>query len=118
MKGTIARHEIAWLEAQQRADRHREAVVAANGGDGGVNGVNGVMNNGSGNQQNNRAVFEDNRRRLDKVWRLQEEHRLKLDAKDAVIAGGTKYERKKSGPFQGKLVSQGKLITIDGEDYV
>jgi len=79
------------------------------------------MSNGGlagANHQDNRAAFEDNRRRLDKVWQSQEEHRLRLGAEDALIAGGTKYERKRNGPFQGKLVSQGKLITIEGEDYV
>lgn len=29
-----------------------------------------------------------------------------------------KYERKADGPFAGKLVSSGTIITIDGEDYV
>jgi hypothetical protein len=31
---------------------------------------------------------------------------------------GIKYERKQTGPFQGKLVSQAQLLSIDGEDYV
>lgn len=32
--------------------------------------------------------------------------------------GGIKYERKFKGPFTGKLVSQGILIDIDGEEHV
>ncbi|CZS89529.1 uncharacterized protein RAG0_00889 [Rhynchosporium agropyri] len=31
---------------------------------------------------------------------------------------GIKYERKQNGPFQGKLVSQAQILSIDGEDYV
>jgi hypothetical protein len=36
---------------------------------------------------------------------------------DSKEYGGIKYERKSSGPFQGRFVSQGS-ITIDGDDYV
>ncbi|KAH7418670.1 hypothetical protein BKA64DRAFT_739078 [Cadophora sp. MPI-SDFR-AT-0126] len=31
---------------------------------------------------------------------------------------GIRYERKRNGPFQGKLVSQARVISIGGEDYV
>lgn len=31
---------------------------------------------------------------------------------------GVRYERKQTGPFGGKLASNGTLINIDGEDYV
>ncbi|KAK8094635.1 tRNA splicing endonuclease subunit [Apiospora hydei] len=34
------------------------------------------------------------------------------------IYNGTKYERKQTGPFAGKLASNGTIISIDGEDYV
>jgi hypothetical protein len=37
---------------------------------------------------------------------------------DSKLYGGIKYERKLSGPFQGRFVSQGSIITIDGDDYV
>ncbi|KAK2667841.1 hypothetical protein RAB80_017032 [Fusarium oxysporum f. sp. vasinfectum] len=40
--------------------------------------------------------------------------RRQLHGRDA----GVKYERKTLGPFPGKLVSQGTIISIDGEDYV
>ncbi|KAI0017781.1 hypothetical protein F4780DRAFT_574330 [Xylariomycetidae sp. FL0641] len=39
-------------------------------------------------------------------------------ANDAKYANGVKYERKPGGPFAGKLVSNGTIISIDGEDYV
>jgi hypothetical protein len=31
---------------------------------------------------------------------------------------GIKYERKQTGPFEGKLVSRGTIISIDDDDYV
>jgi hypothetical protein len=71
--------------------------------------------------------FQDNVSRLNKVWESQEAHRLRVGGAAAANAAGTddakiymgvKYQRKQSGPFQGKLVSQGMIITIDGEDYV
>ena len=31
---------------------------------------------------------------------------------------GVRYERRQTGPFGGKLASNGTLINIDGEDYV
>ena len=37
---------------------------------------------------------------------------------DAKTHAGVKYDRKLTGPFAGKLVSQGTIINIDGEDYV
>lgn len=36
----------------------------------------------------------------------------------AKTCNGVTYERKDYGPFSGKLVSRGAIITIDGEDYV
>jgi hypothetical protein len=57
--------------------------------------------------------------RLNRVWATQEATRMKGDGEeDAKIYGGIKYGRKKTGPFEGKLVSQGAIISIDGEDYV
>lgn len=37
---------------------------------------------------------------------------------DAKVWRGMKYERKAQGPFASWLVSQGTIITIDGEEYV
>ncbi|EWZ77610.1 hypothetical protein FOWG_17992 [Fusarium oxysporum f. sp. lycopersici MN25] len=56
--------------------------------------------------------------RLNKVWARQEIPQMKARAEDAKIYSGVKYERKVNGPFTGKLVSQGTIINIDGEDYV
>lgn len=64
-------------------------------------------------------MFQDNVLRLNKKWAVQEANRLREHgADDAKIYMGTKYERKQNGPFAGKLVSQGNIISIDGEDYV
>ncbi|KAF9765113.1 hypothetical protein IL306_002654 [Fusarium sp. DS 682] len=56
--------------------------------------------------------------RLDKVWAQQESLRLRTNAEDAKMYAGVNYDRKTHGPFTGKLVSQGTIINIDGEDYV
>lgn len=94
----IARAEIARVEAvQMRADlraANHEASTA------------------------NRALLKEHAQRLNKVWISQETNRLKGDADDAKIHMGVKYERKHTGPFEGKLVSHGQIISIDGEDYV
>ena len=105
---SIARREIERAEAQQnRLDQHaaeREASIGSGGSGGPSN--------------SNRVNFQDNVQRLNKVWAAQEASRLRVGAEDAKIYGGIKYERKANGPFEGKLVSQGAIITIDGEDYV
>jgi hypothetical protein len=69
-------------------------------------------------ENHNKMQFDDNVSRLNKVWAQQEANRLKAGAEDAKIFMGIKYERKQNGPFEGKLVSQGTIISIDGEDYV
>ncbi|EFY93965.1 hypothetical protein MAA_10574 [Metarhizium robertsii ARSEF 23] len=56
--------------------------------------------------------------RLNKVWARQEMPRVKSRLYDAKIHDGVKYERKATGSFMGKLVSQGTIIHIDGEEYV
>jgi len=66
----------------------------------------------------NKMQFDNNVSRLNKVWETQEANRLRAGAEDAKIYMGVKYERKQNGPFEGKLVSQGTIISIDGEDYV
>jgi hypothetical protein len=115
---SIARREIARAEAaQQRADRSnasREAAAAA--------AATSAMHAATGNYNTNgnRLRFHetDEMQRLNKVWARQEASRLRSGAEDAKIYGGIKYERKQNGPFEGKLVSQGTIISIDGEDYV
>jgi hypothetical protein len=98
----IARREIARVEAIQARNDQREAsrdVASTRTGD-------------------NKILFQDHLSRLNKVWVSQEANRLKAGAEDAKIYMGIKYERKRNGPFEGKLVSQGTIISIDGEDYV
>ncbi|KAM3545778.1 hypothetical protein ARSEF1564_001242 [Beauveria bassiana] len=120
----LVRREIARVEAAQgRADLHADhreraaqaadaaaAAVAAS-----ITAPSPPMTNGSG-----RALFHESEdiERLNRVWARQESLRLRAGSEDAKIYDGVKYERKPTGPFMGKLVSQGTIITIDGEDYV
>ncbi|PHH76783.1 hypothetical protein CDD82_3850 [Ophiocordyceps australis] len=137
----LARREIARVEAAQgRADRHaltRERAAAA-----AADAVSAAAAAAAASmpppQQpmplqhaplqplmqppptNGRALFHESEdmQRLNKVWARQESLRVKAGAEDAKIYDGVKYERKANGPFMGKLVSQGTIINIDGEDYV
>ncbi|RSL84762.1 hypothetical protein BHE90_014598 [Fusarium euwallaceae] len=116
---SLARREIARAEAAQgRADRHaanreRAVAAAADAANAAVAAIPSVAVNG-------RMRFHESEemQRLNKVWARQETLRMKAGSEDAKIYGGVKYERKANGPFMGKLVSQGNIITIDGEDYV
>ncbi|RWA04804.1 hypothetical protein EKO27_g10301 [Xylaria grammica] len=65
-----------------------------------------------------RHHFQENRDRMQKIWASQEQSRIRAGIEDAKMHMGIKYERKQNGPFSGKLVSQGAILTIDGEDYV
>lgn len=116
---TLARREIARVEAQQgRADqyaanRERAAAAALDAANAAAAAIPTV--NGTGRV---RLGESEDVQRLNKVWARQENLRVKAGAEDAKIYGGIKYERKSNGPFMGKLVSQGTIISIDGEDYV
>ena len=65
-----------------------------------------------------KTPYADVSERLQGVWAAQEDRRIKSNNEDAKLYMGIKYERKQNGPFEGKLVSQGTIISIDGEDYV
>ncbi|KAE8453551.1 hypothetical protein EG329_010412 [Mollisiaceae sp. DMI_Dod_QoI] len=72
--------------------------------------------------------LKHNLKKLNKVWVAQqaatEPTRASsmtgsMNAENEVkYHNGIKYERKQNGPFQGKLVSQAQILSIDGEDYV
>ncbi|KAL8282160.1 hypothetical protein RB597_009726 [Gaeumannomyces tritici] len=105
---SIARQSIARAEAHQsRIDQRNNRA-------------------GSLSREGKAAAFSDNMKTLNRVWQSQESHRMRSGsssaaggaADDAKTYGGVKYERKQNGPFAGKLVSQGTIISIDGEDYV
>ncbi|WQF81860.1 hypothetical protein CDEST_06874 [Colletotrichum destructivum] len=135
-----ARREIARIEAaQMRAERfaadHEAATAAAAAAAATANAANIAhphmiqqampkmpMQNGNGNgpgpRMSNLFHERDEMQRLNKVWASQEEHRSKVGGEEIKFYGGIKYERKTNGPFVGKLVSQGTIISIDGEDYV
>ncbi|KAI1076385.1 hypothetical protein F5B20DRAFT_584293 [Whalleya microplaca] len=100
-----ANREVARMEAaQMRTDRHQanRHAMAAN----------------PMNPHNTRRDFQENVERMQKIWIAQETNRLRADYEDSKLFMGVKYERKQNGPFAGKLVSQGTIISIDGEDYV
>ena len=121
----LARREIARVEAAQtRADRHatnreRAAVAAAEAASAAAAAA-AAANSTPPAAINGRARFHESEdmQRLNEVWARQESLRLKPGFADAKIYDGLKYERKPNGPFMGKLVSQGAIITIDGEDFV
>ncbi|KAI0973021.1 hypothetical protein F4678DRAFT_35325 [Xylaria arbuscula] len=103
----LASREVARMEAvQMRQDRQHQARYPV------VNAppIEPV--------DHHRHHFQENRDRMQKIWASQEQSRIRAGIEDAKIHGGVKYERKQNGPFSGKLVSQGSIITIDGEDYV
>lgn len=118
----LARREIARAEAAQgRADRHavnreRAAVAAADAATAAAAAAAAAPTPAT----NGRRMFHetDDMQRLNKVWARQESLRMKASPEDAKIYDGVKYERKSTGPFMGKLVSQGTIINIDGDDYV
>ncbi|KAF5628431.1 hypothetical protein F52700_8165 [Fusarium sp. NRRL 52700] len=110
----IARVELAQERAHmQAANRERAAAAAAQAAQAAAANIPGIAVNGR--QQ---LHERDEMQRLNKVWARQESLRLRTNAEDAKMYAGVKYERKTQGPFTGKLVSQGTIINIDGEDYI
>ncbi|KAL6789996.1 hypothetical protein J3E68DRAFT_93586 [Trichoderma sp. SZMC 28012] len=123
----LARREIARVEAAQgRADRHamhreRAAALVADAAAAAAAAVVATVPSQAAATTNGRTPRfheSEDMQRLNKVWARQETLRLKAGAEDAKVYDGVKYERKTNGPFMGKLVSQGTIINIDGEDYV
>jgi len=129
----IARREIARAEQNQlRSERYttnRDMAAAASASAAGAHmsapqpptqPQGQVPAGGPPNKNGTRIRFGESEdlQRLNNVWARQEAQRFKTGAEDAKMYGGIKYERKQSGPFQGRFVSQGSIITIDGDDYV
>ncbi|TRX92705.1 hypothetical protein FHL15_006379 [Xylaria flabelliformis] len=101
----LASREVARMEAvQMRHDRQHQNRFPVG------NAVEPV--------DHHRHHFQENRDRMQKIWASQEQNRIRAGVEDAKMHMGIKYERKQNGPFSGKLVSQGAILTIDGEDYV
>lgn len=106
----LAMHAVSRIEANQAKVEERDAHVNA--------GPYQMTNGQNGPNGQSSDAFRENLGRLNNVWSQQEAHRIRTGNEDAKIHLGTKYERKATGPFAGKLVSQGAIISIDGEDYV
>lgn len=102
---SLATRAVSHIEANQAKVEQRESMMAP------PSHANGAATGPD-------SSFRDNINRLNNVWSSQEAHRIRSGGEDAKIHMGIKYERKTNGPFQGKLVSQGSIISIDGEDYV
>ena len=71
-------------------------------------------------QEAAQAELKNNLKKLNKVWVAQQAATAPGAAPSEEIKyhNGIKYERKQTGPFQGKLVSSAQILSIDGEDYV
>lgn len=100
---SLALNAVSRIEANQAKVEERDAYAAAQ-----------HAANGGGRGDS----FRENIGRLNTVWSQQEAYRIRTGNEDAKMHMGIKYERKQNGPFAGKLVSQGAIISIDGEDYV
>ncbi|EXU94459.1 hypothetical protein X797_012470 [Metarhizium robertsii] len=124
----LARREITRTEAaQSRADRqaiHREhAVTAAAAGNSSAATVavaNSEVTFENHSKTDSQIPFykPEDMQRLHRVWARQETLRNKSSSENIKTYDGHKYERRTTGPFKGKLVSQGTIISIDGDDYV
>ncbi|KAH6711044.1 hypothetical protein BKA61DRAFT_488109 [Leptodontidium sp. MPI-SDFR-AT-0119] len=80
-------------------------------------------------QESAQMELKNNLKKLNKVWIAQQAATTTPRASvppgpsevvdsEVKYHHGIKYERKQNGPFQGKLVSQAQILSIDGEDYV
>lgn len=88
----------------------------------------------SGLQEAAQMELKNNIKKLNKVWVKQQAATMPGAMSPAAVPStptpihqmeqevryhnGIKYERKQTGPLQGKLVSSAQLLTIDGEDFV
>ncbi|KAI2632226.1 hypothetical protein GGR54DRAFT_634990 [Hypoxylon sp. NC1633] len=103
----LAHQELTKMETQQTRMDHQPVVNSNAAGTPGE----------SGNQDQRREFFNEDMNRMNRVWRSQQDH-AGDEPGGVLLHGGVKYERKHNGPFKDRLVSQGTIINIDGEDYV
>lgn len=77
-------------------------------------------------QESAQMELKNNLKKLNKVWIAQQNATFpKASSSNNAVSSdevkyynGIKYERKQTGPFEGKLVGAAQILTIDGEDYV
>jgi hypothetical protein len=102
----LAVNAVARVEARQaKSDQREAAYIARQRADGGADA-----------DTDGQSSFQDS---VSRRFRAAKEVRsLRANKEDAMIHMGTRFERKQTGPFEGKLASQGTIISIDGEDYV
>ena len=114
-------HELRQLRRAAADARPARQSLGDIEADSATNGVSSGSTPHSMQSGGARGLFHESEdiQRLNRVWARQESLRLRAgSSKDAKIYDGFKYERKPTGLFMGQLVSQGTIITIDGEDYV
>jgi hypothetical protein len=104
---SLAIDAVAHVETRQTGNDQREAARFAR---------QCTHGDADGNA-NMQSFVQQSISRPNLVWAEQDANRLR-DKIDTKIYMGIKYERKKTGPFAGKLVSRGSIISIEGEDYV
>lgn len=108
-----ARNEAAHGRADRHAEHKKTAAAAAAA-------AASNMPIGHHYHTNGRVLFHESEdvQRLNKIWARQEALRMKDSPDDTKIHDDIKFERKVAGPLMGKLVSQGTIINIEGEEYV
>ncbi|KAI2610728.1 uncharacterized protein GGS25DRAFT_479560 [Hypoxylon fragiforme] len=108
----FANREVAKMEAvQQRATRNQATR----------NSMPSPSPSMFLSSQELRHSFDQNVQKMNNIWRSQQENIQQAPENkqgDVMLHQGVRYERKQTGPFKDKLVSQGTIINIDGEDYV
>ncbi|KAI0181646.1 hypothetical protein GGR52DRAFT_47529 [Hypoxylon sp. FL1284] len=105
----LANREVAKMEASQVRTDQRHSTR------------NAMMSPGTPIVvHDNHRHFQDNVHRMQQVWEAKENMRRDPvdSSEDVMMHKGVRYERKQNGPFKDRLVSQGTIINIDGEDYV
>lgn len=119
----LAQREISRAEAaQRRADRNmaNREMAAAAASEAAASAAAAMVADPNASSVNGKTPFHasENMQRLNRLWARQECARTRNGSEDFKMYDGIKYQRKASGPFMGKLVSQPHILNIDGEDYV
>ncbi|KAH8754652.1 hypothetical protein F5883DRAFT_431152, partial [Diaporthe sp. PMI_573] len=104
----LAVNAVAHVEARQTKNDRREAAYF----------TRQRMEGDADGDADGQSFVQHNVSRPNYVLVDQEANQLRANNEDAKTYMGIKYERKQTGPFEGKLVSRGTIISIGGDDYV
>jgi hypothetical protein len=101
---SIAVNAVAQIEATQtKTDRPDAAYMARQHTEGDAYG---------------QSLMQTSISRPTHVWAPQEANQLRVNTEDTKTYMGIKYEHKQTGPFAGKLVAPGTIISIEDVEYV